>query len=322
MDLSDQRGQNDLLIESLINENANDLRNIDKIEKDITRNIKDYYQAKREYEQLTAEIQKFERETENYKNIIVARAKEDSQKKKETEEKLVSKINSFQLLEAQAKNLPTNKNEIKEKEKYLETKFSNEFYEPEYVKKCLTKDILDFYKIIKQTNKPKEKFFPLFINNLNHLINSRYYAGNTITYTNYTHHILVFGSYACNLFLPYSDLDLLIEPPQGIPDINFLQEIMVNLGNIEKDKITNIQLMANNSFYFPYIYVQTNENYGKITVRICINTPNHNPRSYINYMQMKLNLYPILEPLTMVTKNFFHKLKFIDYEVSLFIFNF
>ena len=104
-------------------------------------------------------------------------------------------------------------------ENYLNKKFSDDSFKDEQIKKNLAKDIIDFQLYNKEHVKKKLISASKIRSDLQLLLER-----NGFDYTVY-----IFGSYATNLCLPWSDLDLsLFNKSQNINSALKLQEIVKN----------------------------------------------------------------------------------------------
>lgn len=112
---------------------------------------------------------------------------------------------------------------------YLERKYSYEKYDEKYSAACLQKDILDFQELtknnIKELKPTQEELIDLVKESVSECIDD--------------YEVLVYGSYATNLCLPWSDIDLVL-----IPKVNVIQNqftVLKVLTNNLQVKIFNIR---------------------------------------------------------------------------------
>ena len=124
-------------------------------------------------------------------------------------------------LEKLTKNDFERAKDISTRKEFLDKKFSIKKYDDKYSASCLQKDILDFQEVIKDHIKSlkstQEELITLVRESVSEVIED--------------YEIIIYGSYATNLCLPWSDIDLVL-----IPSVN----------NMNQNHFLALKLLSNN----------------------------------------------------------------------------
>lgn len=171
----------------------------------------------------------------------------------------------------------------------------------------MTKDILEFQQASKIIAKSKEKSIQKIMQMIQEILDRLLY-GTTLK---------IYGSYACNLCLPWSPLDLIIISNTNNQKKIFDKNLLNNISSNIKNNTNILSINIDDDYLFPSLVFKTNEVYDKLCVRLSLPEQNqYNVLKSLEFMQNFLNSYPTLEPLNLVIKNFVKRLGFQEYPVS------
>ena len=290
IDLSDEDGENQLIIDDLKKENEKISLNIDSFENLLEPTLIKNIQLKQDYEQLTNKLNQINNEIEQL-NLTFKKQDEEiiSLQNKINQEK-----NFLNILLSQEESLELMKdhNKIQNKTEYLQKKFSNDLYPENYIIQNLTKDILDFqkYNQIQMTQKQP------IIKNILPVIQK------SIDSLKYEYQIQIYGSYATGLCLPWSELDLVLVPKlnnnQHGKEFQILQSLYIQIQEIKW--ITSSKFIEN--FIYPFISFQTDSTFNYITINISIQDNKHNGLKCVELTKQFMKNYSALEPLLIALK--------------------
>lgn len=172
---------------------------------------------------------------------------------------------------------------------YFDRKFLSDFMDCNSVAHMLTKDIIDFNEYNRAQIKKNRKSVDDIIHNFQSLVQG-YFPDLAIS---------VFGSYATNLCLPWSDIDLVIYSKSGSALNN---SILRNIKQIVENNLTwiqNILYVENTSI--PVLKLVTAEEFH---IDISIQDGKHFGLQCVQLVKMYLDDYPdLLEPIVVCLKN-------------------
>ena len=244
------KNENDILkneLHKLQNELNQKKGQINKLTEQIKQEEKKYNQQKlfsqEQIEQKDKAIQSLLIKFKNLENEIKNENKDNS--KKNIEE--INKENEEN--DKKEENEISNNNIDNEKLKYLEKKFNDEKYSDAETVNLLTTDLYDLYHYNRIIYESRIQEINKMINNFKEKIESEV-------------DIKLYGSYATETSLPWSEVDLLIIPnkdPNYIKEnlyISFIQNLLYKLKAI----YPNTKYSENTHIINPIIKVETNEN--------------------------------------------------------------
>jgi non-canonical poly(A) RNA polymerase PAPD5/7 len=176
---------------------------------------------------------------------------------------------------------------------YIETKFHSELIDDMFIIKTLTKDLTDYRQYILNEINDKKTIIEQIYTRISQLINENL--------PDFTLHI--FGSYATNLSMPWSPLDLVLVPSNNnnnnqinIPLVfQRLPELFYNQAWICKTEFVEINATLCYS-------ILTKRELGSMIVNISINTPQHNGMQCVDLINSYIKEYTILEPIVIALK--------------------
>ena len=291
IDLSDEDGENQLIIEDLKRENENISHQLDySFENILEQPLKENYQLKQEYEKLTNELKQLNNNIEQINN---------ESKKQEEEIKSLQKIieqenNYLNILLSQEESLELmeDHNKIPNKTEYLQKKFSNESYQENYITQNLSKDILDFQRYNQIQMTQKQQIIKSLFSSIQNIIDS----------LKLDYQIQIYGSYATGLCLPWSELDLVLIPKknnnQHGKEFTILQSLYITIKEI--NWIISSKFIEN--FIYPFITFQTDETFNNITVNISLQDIKHNGLKCVELTKQFMKNYTAFEPLIISLK--------------------
>jgi non-canonical poly(A) RNA polymerase PAPD5/7 len=190
--------------------------------------------------------------------------------------------------------------------------------------RILSKNILEFQEYSKQITSLKKKYLKEIINLLNECllkINSTY---------NINYEIKLYGSYATDLCIESSDIDIVLVAKKGISNGNkvnnfyLLNEIYKKLNDQPwKNSIKLIETAI-----IPVIKISTTKRFNYLEIDISVEDANHYGLKCVELVKSYLNEFPALEPLTLCVKNFLkigklnnpYKVKYINIRIYIFIY--
>ena len=290
IDLSDEDGENQLIIDDLKKENEKISFQIDSFENLLEPSLNENIQLKQEYEKLTNELNDIKNNIEHF-NLTFKNQEEEiiSLQNKINQEK-----NYLNILLSQEENLELMKdhNKISNKEEYLQKKFSNDLYPENYIIQNLSKDILDFHRYNQIQMSQKQPIIKNILPAIQNLIDS----------LKYEYQIQIYGSYATGLCLPWSELDLVLVPKinnnQQGKEFPILQSLYIQIQ--EMKWITSCTFIEN--FIYPFISFQTDSTFNNITIRLSIQDIKHNGLKCVELTKQFMENYSVLQPLIIALK--------------------
>ena len=176
-------------------------------------------------------------------------------------------------------------------QEYIETKFHSEPIDDTFIIKTLTKDLTDYRQYILNEINDKKVIIEQIYTRISQLVNDNL--------PEFTLHI--FGSYATNLSMPWSPLDLLLIPNNNNTQINIpllfqrLPELFYNQAWICKTEFIEI----NSTLFYSIL---TKRELGSMIVNISISTPQHNGIQCVELINSYIKEYTILEPIVIALK--------------------
>jgi non-canonical poly(A) RNA polymerase PAPD5/7 len=216
----------------------------------------------------------------NSKNENLIKINEYTQQKEE----LLSKIPEDKI-EQSNKNIPL--------KKYRLLKFQTEKYDENFIIKSLQKDLLDYEKYIKEQVSKMKKIIEQLITNIKMTINEK----------SKDFEVKICGSYANELSLPWSDLNVVLINKN--PSINSLQNNQIFLGQLSyilktKTWVHSFKFIENSSI--PKIKLNTFTEFGMIQVEITIQDEKNNKINSVNLINSYLKEYKVLQPIILALK--------------------
>ena len=292
INLKSEEDEDLLILDNLKNENDKYELEFAEIESKLENVYNEQNSLLMDLSKLNLEIKNINNEINSYSKII-----------KENENKNMYEINNINLQKKVENDtldiLYTQEHFIKLKnchenllkdENYLNKKFSDDSFKDEQIKKNLAKDIIDFQLYNKEHVKKKLISASKIRSDLQLLLER-----NGFDYTVY-----IFGSYATNLCLPWSDLDLsLFNKSQNINSALKLQEIVNVLSN--SSWVDNPKLISN-YYSFPYVTFSTDEEHGFMKVNLAIQDKSFKGNNCVKTTKEFLMTYKNAEPLTLIVK--------------------
>ena len=253
----------------------------EKIEK-----IKQLENQKNESEKILNEKKLFlNKKEEELKNIKSISDQYDNQindlltKKNE----LISKIPETQ-------NSIISKKNLSQKE-YQELKFEPAKYDENFITHILQKDLLDYQKYIQEQVSKKKFMIEKIISNVQSTVNE--------IFKNYE--VKIYGSYATDLSLPWSGLDIVIINRNQTKNQNE-EVILKNLYFRFKEKIWIYSIKFSENSPIPIIKIITSNDFGSIHLNISIEDDKHYGLKCVNLVKSYLKEYNVLLPLILALK--------------------
>ena len=276
LDLSDQSYELEIKLRKLNEELNEKIQKIKEYKEKVLESdekIKQY-ETKLEEKNLELTILK------NTKNENIQLINEYEKKKEE----LISKIPEDKI-EKSNKNISPNK--------YREIKFQPEKYDENFIIKTLQKDLLDYEKYTKEKISKMKNIIDQLIQNIQISINEQ----------SKDYEINIYGSYATDLSLPWSVLDLfLINKNPSINTHQNNQIFLAQLSYIFKNKpwVQSLKLIENPSI--PKIKLNALTEFGNMNIDISIQEDKNNCLKYISLIKSYLKEYKVLQPIILALK--------------------
>ena len=217
---------------------------------------------------------------------------------KNCEEEYLKKISELQEEKKNLSNqLPKEKFEKDSKKnksykEYREFKFKPAKIDDNYIIHILQKDLLDYQMYVQDQIMKKNSLVEDLLLKVNILINE----------ISYDFEVKLDGSYANNLSLPWSNIDIILinKNPQNRTEMVLLQKLYINMKN--KDWIKKYLFEEPIKKMFPVIKILTVDKYSNINIDITF-------QDDFKYIQMKINLInkflnenAVLKPLMLALK--------------------
>ena len=276
LDLSDQSYELEIKLRELNEELNKKIQKIKEYEEKDLENDKKIKQYEKILEEKNSEL----RILKNTKNENIQLINEYENNKKE----LISKIPEDKI-EKSNKNISP--------KKYREIKFQPEKYDENFIIKTLQKDLLDYEKYIKDQISKMKNTIEQLIKNIQISINEQ----------SKDYEIIKYGSYATDLSLPWSVLDLfLINKNPSINTHQNNQIFLAQLSYIFKNKswIHSLKLIENSSI--PKIKLIALTEFGNMNIDISIQEDKNNCLKYISLIKSYLKEYKVLQPIILALK--------------------
>lgn len=309
MDLNNEDGKNKLLLESLQDENTTNVNNIQIFEKVLEETVTENQLLSSDITQLTAEIESLDKEIftlnqrineQEYKNLI---------EYNDLQSKIEKENSNLQIILSQLENFHNQENHNKNKNlsDYLEKKFSNDKFDEKYIIQNINKDIIDFQSYIKEQMQKKQIQVTRIVSLLQGILDE----------SGFDYQIQIFGSYATGLSLPCSDLDMILIPRTitNGKEYSVLQSLYIKLQDIKY--LSTPKLIEN--FIYPFIAIQTNEQYDFLNINISIQDIKHTGLQCVEFVKQYLNSYKILEPLNLTIKQILKNANLLYFYVRILI---
>ena len=172
----------------------------------------------------------------------------------------------------------------------LKMKFSSNKIEYKVIVKSLSRDILDFQEYNKEQIKMSREIVQLILSQVNSLI-KQFFVGIEV---------LVFGSYATQLCLAWSDLDIVLVNMSGLDyNPNLLKKVW-SLIQIQpwKKSCTLIE-----SASIPIIKVVTSDELHNHNLDISVQCDKHFGLKCVELVKLYMKEYDVLEPIVLCLKN-------------------
>ena len=290
IDLSDEDGENQLIIDDLKKENEKISLHLDSFENLLELSLNENNQLKQEYEKLSKELNQINNKIEEFNSTFNKQQEEI----RSLQNKINQEKNFLNILLSQEESLELMKdhNKIQNKTEYLQKKFSNDLYPEKYIIQNLSKDIIDFHRYNQIQMTQKQPIIKNILPALQNLIDS----------LKYEYQIKIYGSYATGLCLPWSELDLVLVPKtknnQHGKEYPILQSLYIQIQDIKW--ITSSKFIEN--FIYPFISFQTDSTFNNITINISIEDIKHNGLKCVELIQDYMIKYSALEPLIIALK--------------------
>ena len=290
IDLSDEDGENQLIIDDLKKENEKISLHLDSFENLLELSLNENNQLKQEYEKLSKELNQINNKIEEFNSTFNKQQEEI----RSLQNKINQEKNFLNILLSQEESLELMKdhNKIQNKTEYLQKKFSNDLYPEKYIIQNLSKDIIDFHRYNQIQMSQKQPIIKNILPALQNLIDS----------LKYEYQIKIYGSYATGLCLPWSELDLVLVPKtknnQHGKEYPILQSLYIQIQDIKW--ITSSKFIEN--FIYPFISFQTDSTFNNITINISIEDIKHNGLKCVELIQDYMIKYSALEPLIIALK--------------------
>ena len=290
IDLSDEDGENQLIIDDLKKENEKISLHLDSFENLLELSLNENNQLKQEYEKLTKELNQINNKIEEFNSTFNKQQEEI----RSLQNKINQEKNYLNILLSQEESLELMKdhNKIQNKTEYLQKKFSNDLYPEKYIIQNLSKDIIDFHRYNQIQMTQKQPIIKNILPALQNLIDS----------LKYEYQIKIYGSYATGLCLPWSELDLVLvsktKNNQHGKEYPILQSLYIQIQDIKW--ITSSKFIEN--FIYPFISFQTDSTFNNITINISIEDIKHNGLKCVELIQDYMIKYSALEPLIIALK--------------------
>jgi non-canonical poly(A) RNA polymerase PAPD5/7 len=217
---------------------------------------------------------------------------------KNYEEEYLKKISELQEEKKNLSNqLPKEKFEKDSKKnksykEYREFKFKPAKIDDNYIIHILQKDLIDYQNYVQELIMKKKRLVEDLILKVTYLINE----------ISYDFDVKLDGSYANNLSLPWSNIDIILinKNPQNRTEMALIQKLFINMKN--KDWIKKYLFEEPIKKMFPVIKILTVDKYLNINIDISF-------QDDFKYIQMKINLInkflkenAVLKPLMLALK--------------------
>lgn len=278
LDLTDPIYEQELQLQSIVNEiesKNKQIREIEKMLQESEKTIKELTQKAKDKENNLNYYQSVHLENENtIKNLTQ------------------QKITLFQSIPNHNYNINNEPVQLSQKE-YYEKKFISPPITDEYIIKTLDKDLKDYATYIKSLIKAKMPITEEIIKQIKTAIH--------IVLPDHT--LDVYGSYATGLCLPWSDIDLVLtssseQQMQTNVIIYNLKRLATYIGT--QKWVAHMNIVDNNSI--PVIKITAIDDYGNMKIDISIQGEKHYGMKCVNLIKSYLKEYIVLEPLVFALK--------------------
>ena len=245
--------------------------------------------------ELNKKISFLEKQHENDTNII-------NELKKELNKNIENQILTSETTSniSGSTNINTNTNNKEIAINYLNKKFINYDYDlnfnqdNNYVRNCLSKDIIEFEQFVTEHIKNLSSLYSELIKNIQNAVNE--------CFQDYEVHL--YGSHATNLCLPWSDLDVvLISKKNNQISLDSKHLLLSKLNEHLKHqpwvKDNNYISSAN----IPIVKLISIEKYNNMPIDISIQDEKHFGLRCVDLVKQFMNKYESLKPLALALKN-------------------
>ena len=308
-------------IESLKSTNLEQKKNAERVDAKIVNYEKDNEDLRKEIENMKNEINLKNQEVANLELAIKQINQNNNKYEEEMKQKIKEKNNSYTQLKERfdnIKNETINKKideklqkeyltkiheeinkiqkEYQNNYKYYTNKLmNNNNYIPEYIEKCLQKDLLDFTSYVTQK-------IQIITPKVQELINYIQNAVNASIGKEYE--VKLYGSHATGLCLPWSDIDVVLCKKSGeVMENNSylpLHELFTYLQK-KNDLFKSINYIGTTTV--PLIKIKTKENIGIQSVDISLQDKSHYGIKCVSLVLSFKEEYEVLLPIILALKN-------------------
>ena len=280
LDLTNTSYQKEIELNELSKQLSDKTEQIKQIEKDIQ-------ESEKQIKELTLKLKEKDANVNYYESLEITnetKIQELTLEKNTLLQSIQGNNNNNKSETISKKNLPF--------KDYIETKFHSEQIDDTFIIKTLTKDLTDYRQYVLNEINEKKTIIEQIYTRISHLINENL--------PEFTLHI--FGSYATNLSMTWSPLDLVLVPNNNNnSQINIpllfqrLPELFYNQAWICKTEFIEINSTLSYS-------ILTKRELGSMIVNISINTPQHNGIQCVELINSYIKEYTILEPIVIALK--------------------
>ena len=280
LDLTNSSYQKEIELNELSKQLSDKTEQIKQIEKDIQ-------ESEKQIKELTLKLKEKDANVNYYESLEITnetKIQELTLEKNTLLQSIQGNNNNNKSETISKKNLPF--------KDYIETKFHSEQIDDTFIIKTLTKDLTDYRQYVLNEINEKKTIIEQIYTRISHLINENL--------PEFTLHI--FGSYATNLSMTWSPLDLVLVPNNNNnSQINIpllfqrLPELFYNQAWICKTEFIEINSTLSYS-------ILTKRELGSMIVNISINTPQHNGIQCVELINSYIKEYTILEPIVIALK--------------------
>ena len=280
LDLTNTSYQKEIELNELSKQLSDKTEQIKQLEKDIQ-------ESEKQIKELTLKLKEKDANVNYYESLEITnetKIQELTLEKNTLLQSIQGNNNNNKSETISKKNLPF--------KDYIETKFHSEQIDDTFIIKTLTKDLTDYRQYVLNEINEKKTIIEQIYTRISHLINENL--------PEFTLHI--FGSYATNLSMTWSPLDLVLVPNNNNnSQINIpllfqrLPELFYNQAWICKTEFIEINSTLSYS-------ILTKRELGSMIVNISINTPQHNGIQCVELINSYIKEYTILEPIVIALK--------------------
>jgi non-canonical poly(A) RNA polymerase PAPD5/7 len=278
--LSIDLNTNEFQLEIELNNLLQQLNDKNEEIKQCEKNIQD---SDKKIKELTAKLKEKETNLNYYKSLEITNAQK-IQEMADKKNNLMQTIPRNHLEQNPKKNLPP--------KEYGEAKFNIPTINESYIIKTLQHDLLDYLAYIKNETSLKQNVIEQAYNAISQLIQQ--------IFPDFT--ILKYGSYATNLNMPWSGLDLIITKPNEKFNEMQMRIILAKLHEIFKNQAWVSEIKFQDFNWAPILIIRTTPETGNILMTITPETENNKGLECIELINSYLKEYTILEPIIIALK--------------------